>query len=270
MKKRLVLLLVAITVLASATLVGCGSKDSDWSYIQDKGELIVGLDDTFAPMGFRDKNNKLVGFDVDMAKAVGKELNIKIKFQPIDWDSKESELKSKNIDCIWNGMSATKERQEKMSLSNKYLNNKIIIMSLNKNINAKSEADLKDIKIGTQADSAALETMQANKNYDSFKDNISEYKSYDDAILDMKAGRIDCIAIDQVLGEYKNKKTDEELYVSDFDFGNDFYAIGFRKEDTELTNKVNDALKAVIDSGQAEKISKKWFGKNIVIFEDYK
>ena len=271
MKKRISLsLLAGLIVVTTVFFAGCGSKSvSDWEYVKKNGQMVVGLDDTFAPMGFRDKNDKLVGFDIDLARAVGKQLDIKIKFQPIDWDAKESELKSKNIDCIWNGMSATKERQEKMSLSDKYLNNKIIIMSMKKDQNVKRVSDLNSKNIGTQADSAALETMKANKHYQDFQKNVKEYKSYDDALMDMKAGRLDCIVIDQVLGEYKNKKMNETLYVSDFDFGDDFYAIGFRKEDKELTKKVNDALQALIDNGEAAKISKKWFGKNIVILEGY-
>ena len=191
-----------------------GTETVAEAVIADSGEfggatdtqIIVGLDDTFAPMGFREADGKLVGFDIDLAMEVAKVLGVNIKFKPIDWDSKEMELSSKRIDCIWNGMSATPERQKSMSLTKKYFNNKIIIMSLDANINITSADQLKDYNIGTQKDSAALETMVANEAYDSFKDKISQYKSYDDAILDMKAGRIDCVVIDQVLGEYKNSK----------------------------------------------------------------
>ncbi|MCI8645641.1 MAG: amino acid ABC transporter substrate-binding protein [Firmicutes bacterium] len=286
MKKKL-LLLAAVLMLAfgSLALTGCGgggesgdsqdnaedkaAADTSWTDMQDKGELVVGLDDTFAPMGFRDEENNLVGFDIDLANAVGKELGIKVKFQPINWDSKEMELVSKNVDCLWNGMSATPERMEKMSLSNKYLNNKIVIMALKKDVKVTKAEDLAGYNIGTQADSAALETMEANADYDAFKDKVTEYKTYDQALMDMQAGRLDCIVVDQVLGEYKNSKLDKgkKMTVCDYDFGDDFYAIGFRKEDKELTNKVNEAIKAAIDSGEAEKISNKWFGKNIVIFE---
>lgn len=282
MKKKL-LLLAAVLVLAvgSFALTGCGGGDSDsqggsdegaaadtsWEDMQAKGELIVGLDDTFAPMGFRDEENNLVGFDIDLANAVGKELGIKVKFQPINWDSKELELTSKNVDCLWNGMSATPERIEKMSLSNKYLNNKIVIMALKKDVKVATAEDLANYNIGTQADSAALETMEADAAYDTFKDNVTEYKTYDQALMDMQTGRVDCIVVDQVLGEYKNSKLEEKMSVCDYDFGDDFYAIGFRKEDKALTDKVNEAIKATIDNGEAEKISKKWFDKNIVIFE---
>ena len=167
MKKKLVFLIAAMLILTMGLITGCGNDeesadDGSWKYIEDNGEMIVGLDDTFAPMGFRDKNDKLVGFDIDLAKAVGKEIGVKIKFKPIDWDAKEMELESKTIDCIWNGMSATEERMESMSLSKKYLNNKIVVMTMKKDLNVASVDDLKDMKIGTQADSAALETMAAN------------------------------------------------------------------------------------------------------------
>lgn len=272
MKKRIITL-VAMFAIMTATLLmaGCGGNKeaADWDYVKKNGKFIIGLDDTFAPMGFRDKNNKLVGFDIDLAKAVGKELGVEVEFKPIDWDAKYSELKAKNIDCVWNGMSANPERAEKLSLSKLYLNNKIVVMTMKNDVKVNKASDLKQYKIGTQADSAALETMRKNKEYKNFKKNITEYKTYDEAILDLKAGRLDVIAVDQVLGNYKKTKMKNILKVCKFDFGDDHYAIGFRKNDKKLTEKVNEALKALIDNGKAGKISKKWFGKNIVEYKDY-
>ena len=264
--KFIALILSVITAIA---LAGCGvNSKSDLEYVKDKGTLVVGLDDTFAPMGFRDKDDNLVGFDIDLAKAVAKRMGLKVKFQPIDWAAKEGELKSKNIDCIWNGMSATSDRQKSMSLSNKYLKNRILIMSLDPNVKVNSAEDLKNIKIGTQTDSAALEAIQKSDNYEDFKDNISEYKTYDEAILDMKAGRVQAVVIDEVYAIYNNENKDT-LYESPFNFGADYYAVGFRKGDKKLTKAFNKAFKEVIDSGEAQKISEKWFGKNMVVFEGY-
>ncbi len=240
-----------------------------WEYIQDKGEIVVGLDDTFAPMGFRDEAGKLVGLDIDLAEAVGKELGLKVKFKPIDWDTKEMELMSKNIDCIWNGMSATEERQKKMALSKKYLNNRIIIMTRDDNVVIEKVEDLKKYNIGTQSDSAALETMKGNEKYDVFADNISEYKTYDAALMDMQTGRLDCMVVDEVLGEYKNSKLKKKFDIATFNFGNDYYAIGCRLGEEDVAEKLNEALENLIESGKAEEISNKWFGKNIVILEDY-
>ena len=95
-KKLLVLTTVLVLVVSAFALTGCGgssdsgdaSEDTSWTYVEDKGELVVGLDDTFAPMGFRDEDGNLVGFDIDLATAVGEELGVSVKFQPINWDSK--------------------------------------------------------------------------------------------------------------------------------------------------------------------------------------
>lgn len=276
MKKLFALLLILTLVLTSISLTACGgnggeadSDPADWNYVLDNGVLIVGLDDTFAPMGFRDEKGDLVGFDIDLATAVGEYLGIEITFKPIDWDAKGMELSSKRIDCIWNGMSATPERQENMTLTDKYLNNRIVLMSLDPQVKVTSVEDLANYKIATQADSAALEVMMDNDDYDLFKDNISELLTYDEAILEMMGKRADLMVVDEVLGEYKNKNMDGAMFLLDFDFGDDFYAIGCRRGDTELANKLNEALAALIEDGTTAEISNKWFGRNIVILEGY-
>lgn len=273
--------LILILALALATMfafTGCGDPQktdgnalTGWDYIEDKGELIVGLDDTFAPMGFRDESGELVGFDIDLAKAVGEELGVKIKFNPIDWNAKEMELASKRIDCIWNGMSATPERQKKMALTNKYLDNSIIILAKDDTVKVESAKDLANYKVATQVDSSALESMKANPDYSAFEKNVTEYKTYDEAILDMKAGRIDCIVVDQVLGEYKNSKMkpEEKMVLCDYKFADDSYAIRCRVEDKDVAAKITEAIDKTIASGKAEEISNKWFGRNIVISEGY-
>ena len=154
-------------------------------------------------MGFRDEDGELVGFDIDLAEAVAEELGMKVEFKPIDWNAKEAELKAGTVDCLWNGMSVTPDRIENMALTYKYLNNKIVLMSLaDSDIDVTSADQLKDLKIGTQAGSSALQMLEKNEAYESFKDNITEYAKYDTAIMDLKAGRVDVIAVDQVLGEY--------------------------------------------------------------------
>lgn len=272
-RKFIALGFVALMVLSAIFITGCNDDKKTLDDGNDKydlgteGTFTVGLDDTFAPMGFRDDKGELVGFDIDLATAVAKEMGLEIKFKPINWDAKDMELKSKNIDCIWNGMSQTPEREKAMSLSKKYLNNKIILMTQKDDVKVDNAADLAKYNIGTQADSSALEMLGKNESFNDFKDKITEYKSYDDAILDMKAGRIDVIAIDQVLGEYKNKNMGEAMRSLEYNLGDDFYVIGFRKDGKTLTKAVNEAIKTLIDNGEAAKISEKWFGKDIVVFK---
>lgn len=263
--KLLVLALVLVLSASAMLLTGCGDDSADDTA---KETLVVGLDDTFAPMGFRDEAGELVGFDIDLATAVAEEMGMDVEFKPIDWNAKEMELKAGTIDCVWNGMSVTPERRESMALSNKYLNNKIVLMSLaDSDVDVTDPKQLADLKLGTQADSAALEMLKANEEYDSFKDNIDEYKTYDIAIMDLKAGRIDVVVIDQVLGEYTNNNLGGEMKECTYSLGDDYYVIGFAKENTELRDKVNEAIQAVIDNGKAAEVSNTWFGRDIVVFE---
>ena len=249
---------------ASGSAVNSSVYGTTLADIQAKGELVIGLDDTFAPMGFRDESGNLVGFDIDLATAVCEELGVKATFQPIDWDAKEMELSSGNIDCIWNGMSITPEREEAMSLSQAYLNNKIVIMT-KEGVTVSAKEDLANYNIGIQAGSAALEAVTNDAVYASIQDKITEYPTYDEVILDVQAGRLDCMIIDEVYGGYKNAKLGSIFAVSEVDFGDDLYAIGFRKGDAELTQAVNDAINALIESGKAAEISEAWFGADIVV-----
>lgn len=284
------ILSLALALALAMSLVACGGSDSSSAAadsstgfssgatssssasgysttledIKAKGQLVIGLDDTFAPMGFRDENGDLVGFDIDLAKAVCEELGVEAVFQPINWSAKEMELSTGKVDCLWNGLSITPERQETMSMSNAYLNNKIIVMT-NKGVTLASKEDLANYNVGVQAQSSALEVVMADDVYDSIKDKITEYDTYDQVIMDMQAGRLDAMIVDEVLGQYKNTQLGGIFDVASFDFGDDLYAIGFRKSDTELTQAVNDALTSCIESGKSAEISEKWFGADIVI-----
>ena len=130
------LIIVGVIATMGVIALGCGSRKADSSSdtsIQstlDKDELVIGLDDTFVPMGFKDESGELVGFDIELAKAVGEKLNKKVKFQAIDWSMKETELNGGNIDLIWNGYSINDERKQKVEFSKPYLNNTQIIVTL--------------------------------------------------------------------------------------------------------------------------------------------
>ena len=138
------------------------SGDNSLQYILDKGELVLGLDDSFPPMGYSDsKTGEIVGFDIDLAEEVCKRLGVKLVKQPISWDAKEIELSSKNIDVIWNGMSVTDERIENMFLSKPYIANaQVIIVAEDSPI--KTKADLKGKKVGLQKGSSALDAVTAD------------------------------------------------------------------------------------------------------------
>jgi len=156
MRKIVSIILVILGI--TAMLTGCGSSnktvessvvqnstaplsENNLNGIKDKGKFIVGLDDTFAPMGFRDEKGKIVGFDIDMAKEVAKRLGVSVEFKPVDWDGVVLSLKNKDIDVIWNGLTITDERKEQIDFSNPYLENRQIIV-VKSGSGIKSKADL--------------------------------------------------------------------------------------------------------------------------------
>lgn len=174
--------------------------DDSLQKIKDKGYFILGLDDTFPPMGFLDEDNEIKGYDIDLAKEVAKRMGVELKIQPIDWDSKEMELNTGKIDCIWNGMTITEKRLEEMYFTKPYIKNtQIIIVAEDSGISKK--ADLKDKVVGLQKGSSALDAVSADPIKDELA-SISEYAQNVDVFNDLKAGRIDAMVVDEVVGRY--------------------------------------------------------------------
>jgi len=264
--------LALILTLAMGLFAGCQAQkaenadttvDTSLEDIKAKGTFVIGLDDTFVPMGFRNESGELVGFDIDFAKAVGEKMGIEIVFQPIDWDAKEMELKTKKVDALWNGLSITEKRKEVMQFTDPYLDNKLVIMTKAEN-NIHTKADLAGKNVGTQAQSAALDALVADDCASSIKE-ISEYKDYDTAIMDLEIGRIDAIIVDEVLGSYKNSQKGNIFVFAEEDFGPDEYGVALRLEDKTLFEEFNKAFEEAIADGTASQISEKWFGKDIVL-----
>ena len=174
--------------------------DDSLQKILDKGVLVLGLDDQYPPMGFRDENNEIVGFDIDLATEVCERLGIELQVTPIDWNSKELELSTGKIDCIWNGMTITDERIEQMCFGKAYIaNNQLIYTLEGSGIN--SVEDLAGKVVGYQDGSSSYDALYAS----AAADTIKEGKAYPDnvtAFMDLKLGRIDALVVDQVVGDY--------------------------------------------------------------------
>lgn len=264
--KKIILLLVLSIIL---TITGCSKKqDSNDSFtkLKERGYVVLGFDDTFAPMGFKDAKGEIVGFDVDLAKEVFKRIGLTVKFQPIDWSMKETELTSKNIDMIWNGYTITEERKEKVAFSKPYLENKQIIITL-ADSSITSKKDLGGKKVSTQNGSSSLDAI--NKDVD-FVKSLSGgapllYENYNEVFMDLEAKRSDAIVADEILVRYYMKERGAEKYkVLSDNFGTEEYGIGIRKGDTELLALIDKNLDEMKKDGTSATISKKWFGENIV------
>lgn len=267
-----------VFVLAFSTLLGgCSSSDSNSTsskedtsldYILDKGELVVGLDDAFPPMGFRDDDNNIVGFDIDLATEVAKRMDVKVKFQPISWASKEQEIASKNIDCIWNGFGITPEREEALTLSNPYLENPQIYVVL-ADSGIKTEEDLKDKVVAAQNGSTAYLTIDKNTE---LRDSFKEFVGVEDnvkALMDLEVGGSDAVAMDTIVARYyMSKEPNKYSIIADTTIFDEKVAIAFRKGDNALCEKVEEILKEMKADGTLAQISEKWFGKDITTVED--
>lgn len=256
MKKRN-LLCVFIFLMV---LLGC-QKAKDPESIEEKNSFIVGFDDTFAPMGFKNDQGEIVGFDVELAKEVAKRLEMEVIFQNVDWDFKENELINGTIDCIWNGYSITDVRKEKVLFSDAYLDNKQIIITL-KESGIESKEDLVGKVISVQKNSSAYEAVSEDKNFvASLKDaKLIQFDTNNDCFMDLESGRSDAIVVDETLALYYIKQQNNDIYkILNEDFGKEEYGVGFRKEDTAFAQKVNDTLREIKEDGTFDKIKDRWF-----------
>ncbi|MDD3478027.1 MAG: amino acid ABC transporter substrate-binding protein [Candidatus Izemoplasmatales bacterium] len=261
--KKLALLMMSMMAVFALSACTSDTETSSWDTIQERGYFIVGLDNTFAPMGFVDDFGDLVGFDVDLAKEVANRLGVDVQFLPIEWDSKVLELNAKTIDMIWNGLTITDARQLEMTFSEPYLANKQIVITAGGS-SIDTIADLAGLKVGVQISSAAEEAVNANAIVDSLGELV-QYDSYDQALLDLKNGVIDAVVMDEIMGRYMISQTSDSFQIASEDFGDEEYGIGFRLGDTDLAEMFNSALQAMRDDGTAAEISITWFGEDIFL-----
>lgn len=228
-------------------------------------KIVVGLDDTFAPLGFRDEEGNLVGVDVELMEATSEIMGIPFELQPIDWSMKETELANKNIDMIWNGYTITEERKEKVAFSQPYLNNRQVVVTM-ADTDINTLADLTDKTVAAQAESSAIDAINAKPEIAQTFKSLGEFETNDQCLMDLEAGRTDAVVADEVIIRYYVSKKGEEKYkILEEDFGKEEYGIGVRKEDTQLLEALNVALDTLKENGTTKEISEKWFGSDIIM-----
>ncbi len=248
---------------AAASESAPAAADASLDYIKEKGNIILGLDASFPPMGFKDDSGNIVGFDIDLAKEVASRMEVELKLQPIDWTAKELELNNKNIDLIWNGMTITPERQESMTMSAPYMENKQIVVVLKDSEIQKLE-DLKGKDVAVQDGSSAQSALAADAdllssiNQIDFKDNVT-------ALMDLKNGQVDALAVDSVVADYYTSQEPDTFRILDESLAPEQYGIGFRKGEQAFAHAVQAALDEMKKDGTFEKISMEWFGRNVAL-----
>ncbi|MFD1319465.1 amino acid ABC transporter substrate-binding protein [Loigolactobacillus zhaoyuanensis] len=273
MRKKILGTLLAVLVLFSAiSLTGCSRADTkadSWSTIQRRKTVIVGLDDSFVPMGFRAKSGKLEGFDIDLARAVFKKYNIKVDFQTIDWSMNATELRNHTIDLIWNGYTITPQRKKVVRFSSPYLLNKQILVTMKKD-QINSFAGMQGKVLGVQTGSSGYSSLESEpkllKNYIKNGSPVL-YSTFNDAFIDLNANRIQGLLIDRVYANYyiDHQANRDDYQVTDGSFEPEDFAVGMRKSDKTLQRKIDAAMKELYRDGTMKKISYKWFGEDDTI-----
>lgn len=259
MKKKLVIGLVILSLIIGIVFI-IVNKSGDIK--NDDNTLVVGLDDSFPPMGFRNENNEIVGYDIDLAKEVTEKLGMEVKFQPISWASKEQELSSGNIDCIWNGFAYNEERAATMTLTDSYIQGENYFI-LKKGSTLSSQEELKGLKIGVQSGSIQAQDLEKSE----FGKNVTiiEYQENLTAFMDLEVGGIDALFCSNIIGNYliTTKGKDYKTVPSENITISKGSVIAFKQGNVELRDKIQNALAEVTAEGKAEEISKKWFGLNM-------
>lgn len=255
--KKVLASVMAVATLALA-IAGCGKKD-------DK-KFVVGFDQEFPPMGFVADDGSYAGFDLDLAQECAKRMGREFVAQPIAWDSKDQELKSGNIDCIWNGFTKTPEREENMTLSMPYMKNTQVVVVLSDS-DIYTIADLAgkvvDVQSGSSAELAidSIPDVKASfKELVAISDNVK-------AMMDLGIAGADAVVMDEVVARYYMAKSEGQYRLLDEKLADEEYVIGFKKGNDKLKDEVELALRSLKEDGTLAQIAEKWFGADITTVE---
>lgn len=280
MKKRFVS--AALAAVMALSMTACGSSNSaaettaadteaaesqaeettaEEAKTTDGGTLIVGFDQDFPPMGFVGDDGEYTGFDLELAQEVAKRLGLEYKAQPIAWDSKDMELESGNIDCIWNGFTMT-GREDDYTWTEPYMENQqVFVVANDSDIN--SQADLAGKIVEVQADSSAEAALkEAPELTATFKELLTT-ADYNTAFMDLEQGAVDAIAMDVIVAGYQIQQRNADFKILDDSLSEEEYGVGFKKGNTELRDKVQSTLEEMAEDGTLQEVSEKWFSKDV-------
>ena len=264
MKK--VIAIAAAALMLLTLLAGCGNNATT----PDNGEqtqtktFTVGFDAEFPPYGYQDENGEYVGFDLDLAAEVCARNGWELVKKPINWDSKDMELETELIDCIWNGFTIN-GREDKYTWSTPYVDN-IQVVVVGKDSGIASYADLAGKIVAAQADSSALAALTENEDggndenialAESFE-KLVEVPDYNTAFMNLEAGAVDAIAMDIGVAKYQLEQRGDAFVILDGTLAAEQYGIGFKLGNTELRDAVQKTLDEMAADGTFAKIAEKW------------
>lgn len=250
MKRCLALFLVI--VLSAFGFASCNKASNTFT---------VGFDKEFPPMGFVDEDGNYVGFDLDLAAEAAKRLGMELKLQPIDWNAKDMELDSGNIDCIWNGFTIN-NREDEYTWTEPYMNNNQIVVVMGDST-VSTLGDLAGKTIAVQDDSSALDAIEANTAFKASIGSLIKTTTNLNALMELESGAVDAVVMDEIVARYTIEKKGANYKILDEVVGAEKFGVGFKLGNTELRDKVQKVLEEMAEDGTLAKISNEWFGKDI-------
>ena len=225
------------------------------------GTLVVGFDQDFPPMGFLGDDGEFTGFDLELAQEVAKRLGLEYKPQPIAWDSKDMELESGNIDCIWNGFTMT-GREDNYTWTEAYMANTQAFV-VGKDSGIASQADLAGKVVECQVDSSAEAALKEVPDLTATFKELLTTADYNTAFMDLEQGAVDAIAMDVIVAGYQIQQRNADFVILEDTLSAEEYGVGFKKGNTELRDKVQATLEEMAADGTLKSISEKWFGEDV-------
>ena len=227
----------------------------------------VGFDAEYPPYGYKDESGEYTGFDLELAQEVCDRNGWTLVKQPIDWDSKDMELSTGAIDCIWNGFTMT-GREDDYTFSVPYVDNSIVFVVMNDS-DIKSKEDLTGKVVVTQADSSALTALTSEEDNDenlalaaSFAD-LQQVADYNTAFMNLESGAVDAIAVDIGVAQYQLASRGDTFRKLDEPLSTEQYGIGFKKGNEELKDQVQDTLFEMYKDGTFDEIAAKYTDYNL-------
>ena len=225
------------------------------------GTFTVGFDQDFPPMGFVGEDGEYTGFDLELAQETAKRLGLTYVAQPIAWDAKNMELESGNIDCIWNGFTMT-GREDEYTWSQPYMENSQVVVVM-EDSGIETLEDLAGKIVEVQADSSAEAALKEMPDLTSTFGTLQTTPDYNTAFMDLEMGSVDAIAMDVIVAGYQMQEREGSFKILEESLASEEYAIGFKKGNTELCEKVQQTLEEMAADGTMAEISEKWFGEDI-------
>lgn len=251
----------AATDVATTEAAGDTAAAAEGTVKTPSGKFTVGFDQEFPPMGFVGDDGQFTGFDLDLAKEVASRLGLEFVPQPINWDAKDMELDSGNIDCIWNGFTMQGREDDYTWVGPYMANNQVFVVTADSDIASKEDLAGKAVEV--QKDSSGLAALQGDAELSTSFGSMTEVADYNTALMDLESGACDAVCMDSIVAGYQIKSSGKDMKILDDTLAAEEYGIGFKKGEDALAKAVYDILMAMKDDGTVAKISNDWFGSDV-------